>query len=84
MREVFRTIYCCEVCGKEFGTSDECIEHEKTHYVNWSNGKIAKELRNVSDAATTYALDHTLFGSVYRDFKDLMCEAAKRLEETED
>ena len=29
MREVFRTIDCCEVCGKEFGTSDECIEHEK-------------------------------------------------------
>ncbi len=81
MREVFRKIYCCEVCGKEFGTSEECIKHEITHCENWGNGRLAKELRHVSDSATSWSSGDTILGYVCSDFKDLMCEAAKRLEE---
>ena len=67
--------YCCDLCGEEFGTEEECREHEATHHTDWGkadNKKIAEGLRHLSN---------TVLGYLVSDFRALMVEAAKRLEE---
>lgn len=69
--------YCCDLCGEEFDTEEECREHETKHYSNWGevdNKKIAEALRHLSN---------TVLGYLVSDFSALMIEAAKRLEEAE-
>lgn len=78
--------YCCDLCGDEFDTEEECEAHEAKHYTNWGkadNKQIAKDLRYISDTAHDYRFGEMVLGYFLSDFEALMDEAAKRIEEAE-
>ncbi len=79
-----RTVYECEYCGKEFSFLDECDEHEQSHirdYKQADTQEIIEELKQLGERAYSYHVGKLTVGIPTRNFKCLMNEAAKRLEE---
>ena len=78
-----KIVYECKYCCLEFADYDECKEHEQTHiraYDKVSNAEIAKELRMIGESATAYHIHNIIMGRPLPNFKNLMKEAAHRLE----
>ena len=78
-----KVVYECEYCCKQFTEYDECKKHENTHicaYDKVDNAEIAKELRMVGESATAYHIHNIVMGRPLPNFKNLMKEAADRLE----
>lgn len=78
-----KIVYECKYCCLEFSDYNECEEHEQTHicaYDKVDNAGIAKELRNVGESATAYHIHNIVMGRPLTNFKNLMKEAADRLE----
>lgn len=56
-----KTFYCCEICGAAFLSSDDCEEHEASHYnlspldyQYWKN-----KMRHAIDASKQFAVIRT-------------------------
>lgn len=79
-----RVTYECKYCGEELLNWDECEEHERTHICNYSDKDtkvIIELLRQLSENAYDYCIGDLVFGMPISNFRSIMNEAAKRLEE---
>lgn len=78
-----KVVYECKYCRKEFTDYDECEEHEHTHicaYDEMDNARIAEKLRLLGESARDYHICDTVMGMPLTNYKNLMKEAADRLE----
>lgn len=78
-----KVVYECKYCRKEFTDYDECEEHEHTHictYDEMDNVRIAEKLRLLGESARGYHICDTVMGMPLTNYKNLMKEAADRLE----
>ena len=65
-----KVVYECKYCRKEFTDYDECEEHVR----------IAEKLRLLGESARGYHICDTVMGMPLTNYKNLMKEAADRLE----
>lgn len=79
-----KTCYECGFCGELFDTEEECKVHEKSHvrdYLKVSNAEIAEELNYLREFAYDFRICDKVMGMPIDSFKNLMREAARRLNE---
>lgn len=84
MHKIVSEIYKCEVCDMIFKNETDCKNHEETHmhyYKHAPNKTIADALYTLSDSAYGYGIGSTAMGIPISNFKSLLNEAAKRLED---
>ena len=75
-----KIMYECKYCGKEYSDYDECEKHEKMHILA-DTKKIVQELKGRGETADGYYVGNRVLGMPNKNFKNLMTEAARRLEE---
>lgn len=79
--------FICEYCGLVFDKEAACKKHEEIHTEDFSkksNKEISARLFLLYSFAENYRIGNTIMGVPTDNFKNLMCEAAKRLREVED